>query len=55
MILSLFSITRGGMDDQTHLTDRIMQKTGLWSSGGKGSDDSKSPTVHHITTDPKLV
>jgi len=29
------------MDDQTHLTDRIMEKTGLWSSGGKGSQDRK--------------
>ena len=39
MLFDTFSFfhNESGRDDQTHLTDRIMKKTGLCSSGGKGS------------------
>ena len=36
-------------DDVTPIPDRIMQKTGLWSSGSSGSQDNTAWRVQHTT------
>ncbi len=54
-MIQCFFHNESGRDDVTPAPDRIMQKTGLCSSGGKGSQGMAATAWQHTTNQPKPV